>query len=91
MHGTADTLVPFAQSVELSDALQKAGVEVMLQPFPGSGHGGPAFSLPAPLKLIKSFFDKHLKQADVKLEPLPDSAVTLSPANHPRQAMKSGN
>jgi acetyl esterase/lipase len=82
MHGTADTLVPFAQSVELRDALQKAGVEVILQRFPGSGHGGPAFSLPVVLKLIKTFFDKHLKQEDVKVDLLPDSTVAM-PASTP--------
>jgi dipeptidyl aminopeptidase/acylaminoacyl peptidase len=82
MQGTADALVPFAQSVEFYQALRKAGVDVILQRFPGSGHGGPAFALPAAQKLVKAFFDKNLKQLDVKVEPLPDSAVMLKPPAH---------
>lgn len=77
LHGTADALVPFAQSVELADALKKAGVDVILQKFPGSGHGGPAFQKPAVHDLIRSFFDKYLKGQDVKVEPLPESAVAV--------------
>jgi acetyl esterase/lipase len=80
MHGTADALVPFAQSEEFVDALTKAGVDVTLQKMPGSGHGGPAFNLPAVHELIKAFFDKHLAGLDVKVEPLPDSAVTVAAA-----------
>ena len=79
LHGTKDAQVPFAQSEELVDALKKAGVEVTLQKFPGAGHGGPAFGLPAVQKLIKTFFDKHLKGLEVKVEPLPDAAVTVTP------------
>ena len=41
VHGTADTLVPYAQSTEFADALKKAGVDVILQTVPGGGHGGP--------------------------------------------------
>jgi acetyl esterase/lipase len=76
LHGTADPLVPFAQSTELADALKKDGVDVILQPMPGAGHGGPAFNRPAVRNLIERFFDKHLKGADVTVEALPDSAVT---------------
>jgi acetyl esterase/lipase len=79
MHGTTDALVPFAQSVELADALKKAGVEVMLQPFPGSGHGGPAFGLRPAHQLVVKFMDKHLKGANVSIEVLPDSEVTIPP------------
>ncbi|HWE96592.1 MAG TPA: alpha/beta hydrolase [Tepidisphaeraceae bacterium] len=75
MHGTHDTLVPFAQSEELRDALKKVGVDVLLQPFPGAGHGGPVFGSPAAQKQIKAFFEKNLKGMDVKVEPLPDSAT----------------
>jgi acetyl esterase/lipase len=81
IHGTADTLVPFAQSAELEAALKKAGVEVLLQPVPGAGHGGPQFTSLAAQKLYRDFWDKHLKGADVKVEALPESEVTnLAPA-----------
>ncbi len=82
--GTADALVPFAQSQELADALKKAGASVWLQPMPGSGHGGPAFSLPAVHDLMKRFFDKYLKGMDEKIEVLPDSAVTVPPPVVPK-------
>ncbi|MGH7135454.1 MAG: alpha/beta hydrolase fold domain-containing protein, partial [Pirellulales bacterium] len=80
LHGDRDTLVPYAQSVELADLLTKAGVEVTLQRLPGAGHGGPAFQLPAVAQLTSRFFDKHLKGVDTKIEPLPDSDVTIKPA-----------
>jgi acetyl esterase/lipase len=85
LHGDRDTLVPYAQSVELADRLAEAGVEVTLQRLPGAGHGGPAFALPGVIQLAVSFFDKHLKGADVKIEPLPESAVTIkAPASAPK-------
>ena len=65
--------------MEFAEALRKAGVDVTLQRFPGGGHGGPAFDRPAVRQLITAFFDKHLKGADVKVEPLPESAVTVTP------------
>jgi dipeptidyl aminopeptidase/acylaminoacyl peptidase len=37
-HGTADTLVPFAQSVEFEQALRAAGGSVELIPVEGSDH-----------------------------------------------------
>lgn len=77
LHGDRDNLVPYAQSVELRDLLADAGVEVTLQRLPGAGHGGPAFALPAVGRLAASFFDKHLKGVDVKIEALPESEVTV--------------
>jgi len=79
LHGDRDALVPYAQSVVLSDLLAKAGVEVTLQRLPGAGHGGPAFGLPAVAKLTNAFFDKHLKGVEAKIEALPDSEVTVKP------------
>jgi len=38
-HGTADTDVPYAQSVQMAGALQKAGVEHELITLEGAGHG----------------------------------------------------
>ncbi len=79
LHGDHDTLVPFAQSEELTDLLKKAGVDVTLQRLPGAGHGGPAFRFPAVRKLVEAFFDKHLKGVDAKIEALPDAEVTITP------------
>jgi acetyl esterase/lipase len=39
VHGTADTVVPYAQSETLAAALQAAGVDVRLEPVPGAEHG----------------------------------------------------
>ncbi len=81
LHGDRDTLVPYAQSEELAELLKKAGVEVTLQRLPGAGHGGPQFNLPAVQKLTTSFFDKHLKGVEAKIEALPAEEVTVkSPA-----------
>lgn len=81
LHGTHDALVPFAQSEEFATALKEKGVSVWLQVLPGSGHGGPAFATPAVIGLIKAFFDRHLKDADVPIDlvPLEDVAVEPSP------------
>src|SRR5262245_33308839 len=40
IHGDADDLVPYAHSVRLRDALQKAGVPSEMVTIPGGGHGG---------------------------------------------------
>ena len=50
--------MPFAQSAELADDLKAAGVDVLLQRFPGAGHGGAIFHKPEVHELIKKFFDK---------------------------------
>ena len=71
LHGTADSLVPFEQSVELCDALHTVRVEAILQRFTGAGHGGPAFDQPAVRKLVQDFLDKHLRGAAVKVEAIP--------------------
>jgi acetyl esterase/lipase len=75
LHGTHDTLVPYAQSVQLEASLKAQGVPVWLQTLPGAGHGGPLFSKPAVLQLTQNFFDKHLKGADVPIELIPESAL----------------
>lgn len=80
LHGDHDTLVPYAQSVELAERLTEAGREVVLQRLPGAGHGGPAFGLPVVRELTDRFFDRHLKGADVAVEPLPPAAVTVPQA-----------
>ena len=68
LHGTHDTLVPYAQSVQLEAALKAQNTPVWLQTLPGAGHGGPAFGKPAVIQLMQTFFDKHLKGADVEIK-----------------------
>ena len=64
IHGDADTTVPFERSVELRDALQKAGVEVKLVAVKGAAHG-PSF--PGALEppniggRAAEWFDRHLR------------------------------
>lgn len=77
LHGTHDTLVPYAQSVELEAALKTQNVPVWLQTLPGSGHGGPAFGKPAVIQLMQAFFDKHLKGAPVEIQLVPESELAL--------------
>jgi len=80
LHGTHDTLVPYAQSVEFEAALKAKGVPVWLQTLPGSGHGGAGFSKPAVFKLMQTFFDKYLKEADVAIELVPEADVAVEVA-----------
>jgi acetyl esterase/lipase len=62
LHGDKDPAVPISQSEMLADALKRAGVEVTFKPIKVAGHGGPAFNSPENLRLIREFFDKHLKK-----------------------------
>lgn len=80
LHGTHDTLVPYAQSEELATALKAKGVNVWLQTLPGSGHGGAAFAKPEIIRLTQNFFDKHLKGDDVPIELVPEADVAVEPA-----------
>lgn len=77
LHGTHDALVPYAQSVQFSEALKAKGVPVWLQTLPGSGHGGPAFVNPAIRELMQDFFDKFLQGAEVELVLVPEEEVAL--------------
>ena len=77
LHGTHDTLVPYAQSVQLEAALKAQNIPVWLQTLPGAGHGGPAFGKPAVIQFMQTFFDKHLKGADVEIKLVPESELAL--------------
>jgi acetyl esterase/lipase len=79
LHGTHDALVPYAQSEEFEAAMKKQGAPVWLQKFPGSGHGGAAFGKPSVVLLMKTFFDKYLKDADVKIELIPEAELAQAP------------
>jgi len=79
LHGTHDTLVPYAQSEEFAAALKEKGVTVWLQKIPGAGHGGPAFNKPGVIQLMQDFFDKYLKGADVQITLVPEAEVAVEP------------
>lgn len=79
LHGTHDTLVPYAQSEEFATVLKEKGVAVWLQKLPGSGHGGPAFNKPIVIQLMQNFFDKYLKGADVQIMLVPEVEVAVEP------------
>jgi acetyl esterase/lipase len=79
LHGTHDTLVPYAQSEEFAAVLKEKGVAVWLQKIPGAGHGGPAFNKPVVIQLMQDFFDKYLKGADVQITLVPEAEVAVEP------------
>jgi acetyl esterase/lipase len=62
MHGDRDNLVPHAQSIELRDALAKAGAEATLRILPGSGHGTGDFGKRESFATVREFFTRHLKK-----------------------------
>jgi acetyl esterase/lipase len=77
LHGTHDTLVPYAQSEELAAALKAKGVPVWLQTLPGSGHGGGGFGKPEINELMQNFFDKYLKGAEIEIQLVPETEVSI--------------
>jgi acetyl esterase/lipase len=58
VHGDKDSLVPLQQSIELNDALQKAGVASELYIVQGGGHG---FNSPEAFAKVIAFFKQYLK------------------------------
>jgi acetyl esterase/lipase len=69
IHGTHDPLVPFNQSELLAAALKKLGVEALLVPVTGGGHGN--FGTPEVDSRMKLFFDKHLLGRDASISTKP--------------------
>lgn len=69
VHGTADPMVPYPQSVILHNALQKAGVVSHLQTIVGGGHGH--FGTPELDCRMDDFFAKHLLGEDVAVHSSP--------------------
>jgi acetyl esterase/lipase len=63
IHGDADDVVPFDQSVVFHEALQQAGVVSELMPIPGGGHGPfpGAIDPPDYLGATVRWFDEHLR------------------------------
>jgi len=59
VHGDADPLVPYGQSVLLVEVLKRANVPVDFYTVKGAGHGG--FTDPTVPTLTQKFFAKHLQ------------------------------
>ena len=70
IHGTSDRVVPFDQSKRLYEALVRVGVDAVLVPVEGSGHGG--FPRGPLLERLTQFFGQHLlgEEGAVSSEPL---------------------
>jgi pimeloyl-ACP methyl ester carboxylesterase len=83
IHGTKDAVVPFRQSELLAAALANVGVEAILIPVEGGGHGG-FNSAEAPSR-IKAYFDKRLLGRDVAIshEPIKPGATAPAPPSRP--------
>ncbi|MDR1141204.1 MAG: alpha/beta hydrolase, partial [Planctomycetaceae bacterium] len=62
VHADDDELVPFSQSQELYDALQKGGIESRLIKLAAGdgGHGSKSFNSNETRETVKQFFEKHL-------------------------------
>ncbi|HEY8994903.1 MAG TPA: alpha/beta hydrolase [Lacunisphaera sp.] len=60
MHGDRDPQMPINQSHELVGAYEKLGRPVVFKVMHGSGHGGPAFTAEASLRLIDEFLRRKL-------------------------------
>ena len=61
MHGDQDNVVALSQSEVFHEALKKTGAESTLVVVKGAGHSGPKFTSPENLKMIESFFARHLQ------------------------------
>jgi acetyl esterase/lipase len=61
LHGDADPLVPYSQSIEMYDAMKAAGKEVDFYLVKGAGHGTDEFWQESTRTLCLKYFDKYLK------------------------------
>jgi len=71
-HGTEDRLVPFAQSIELYEALKKAGVTPapLLARMVGAGHGHGVGGEELDLR-VQQFLDMHLRGIPAEISEAP--------------------
>jgi acetyl esterase/lipase len=72
VHGTADSTVPFRQSVALDSVLRLAGVPVELVTLPGAGHGGPGFVSAEMRARISAFLDRSFRGGAFTVAPRED-------------------
>ncbi len=70
VHGTKDTTVPISQAELFYEALKKADVDATFIKIEGGGHGIGGTEI---TNRVMAFFDKHLRDQDVKIsaEPIP--------------------
>ncbi len=79
LHGTEDATVPFQQSVDFHDALQKAGVDSTFVHVKGGGHG---FGGQEINERVEAFLAKTLLGEDVEVS---DKPIEVSPRQPRRQ------
>lgn len=79
VHGTNDRLVLIEQSQQLQADLKNAGVDVLMIPVTGGGHGG--FRNPELDERILAFIQRHLQGAEVEISesPLPQGTGGRTP------------
>ena len=65
VHGTADRVVPFAQSRAFHERLRQSDIDATLVPVEGGGHGD--FGNPRVERRIAHFFARHLLARDVEV------------------------
>jgi acetyl esterase/lipase len=62
MHGDNDKVVPLKQSQDFYESCKRARLDATLEIIPRGGHAGAPFVDAKHKAMIKSFFDKHLRQ-----------------------------
>ncbi len=89
MHGDADVLVPYRQSVLLHEALREQGVDSTLVVVEGAGHGLGGGDTPRDvlIRQVIGFFDQHLKadrpqDNDSPVEPTSTAFTVTDPPEH---------
>ena len=62
LHGDNDKSVPLKQSQDFHDRYKEAGLDATMKVLPKTGHVSPNFTDAPRRRLIKAFYDKHLRQ-----------------------------